>query len=354
MSSMNEYLSPIRHLNWMTQKGPFQCGQQIHHEQVMFAFRQKVANGASVEGADIPFGYFIQIEPFNTSESNLTVIAAPRVEGSPVFNVRTTRVTNLNEYICAATITKQIVAPGTAADSGTDIWESTVTPIDDKHSEKATTTITSYNTVTQDEWDETLGVPVTITNTLVQTGGDPGIDVVEGQVERTLYRKVRCGWWVKSVERFAVVSRTYTTTIEFYWPGVLTDIEEFVYNLVDGGSETYLKAVINPEAYRGPCKATITESWSLTPPATSAPTVMQPLPVDIDTPFAGKSIGPTLHGAVSFSIVINSSPRYEDVVANYSWPATNPTTRPATATASDTLDPVRGGYLRRIVVVSAP
>jgi hypothetical protein len=352
--TINDCLGPLRHVSWLSQKGPPTCGQRIHHEQVMLTFQYKVTNGSFIGNTDIPFGYFIQIEPFNSSESLLTIIAAPRTDDSPVFIERETGGTNMNEYICGYTITKQIVEPGTAPDSGANIWESTVTPIDEKHSEKVTVTITSYNQVIQDEWDETLSTPVRITRELTQTLGDYSIAVVTSQVERVTYQEVRCGWWVKSTERFAVVSRSYGTSVEYYWPGVLTAIGTYVYELKDGGAETYVSATINPEAYRGPCKATITETWTVTAPTVDEPTQMFPLPVDIDTPFAGKSIGPTLHGAVSFNIVMSSHPRYENVVANYSWPATSPTARPSTAIASDNVDPVRGGYLRRRIVVDAP
>lgn len=357
--TINEAIKPLRHVAWLAKCGPPMLGQQVYQEQIMHTLTYKVKNGTNINGADMPFGYFVQIEPHDSNESRLVIIFAPLDEsGNPVFNVRTTKLTNINEFICGATSTTQIVPPATNPDSGENIWESVVKPIDDKHSEKTTVTVTSLNSnMYQDEWDEMLSVSVRVLRTLTQTGGVASISVVGGLVTRVTYESVRCGWYVQSTESFAAVSRSYGTTVDYYWPAVLTDLLEWIYDRkpeAGGGSEVYITGEFSKEAYHGPCKATVTETWSVTAPTVDAPTFMQPLPIDISTPFASKSFGPTLHGAAEFHIVINESEIYEDVNHTYNYSATTPTSRPSTAIASDSVDPVRGGYLRRKIVVDEP
>lgn len=356
--TVNELIGQFRSVDWTKAKGPWTTGQRVHIEQVMNYYQCKVVNGFNIDGASVPFGFFVQIEPFNSSESILTIISAPSSADFdeayiPVFNVRSTKVTNLNEYICAATITKQIVPPATAASSGENIWESTVTPIDDKHSELMVTTITSLNTVVVDEWDETLQVHVRQSKILTQTLAASSV-VVAGTVTHTFYQEVRCNWWIQVIETFAAPSRSYKSNVEYYWPGVLGSITTIPFIRKDGGTEWYTYVKLAKEAYRGPCIATIDESFAATTAGVGDIKIMQPLPIHVETPFVSFSVEPTLHGLIDYNINISNDIIYEDVAGNYNYVATDPVDWPATIVASWTAQPLRGGFFIRKITVTQP
>ena len=149
--------------------------------------------------------------------------------------------------------------------------------------------------------------------------------------------------------------RSYTTTVDFSWPAVLSSIEIDTWNRKDGGYEEYIRPVYSADAYRGPCRALVTETFHVSAPAATTPTVMKPLPINISTPLFSVSIGPTLHEAYNLVITTGSNhPTYESTVASYAEPETEPKIRPADAVASDTIEPFRGGFLRRLVTVYAP
>lgn len=362
MSQFNELKGTFRPPSWLKVKGEWTCGQQVvdKFEQVMLVATCNVTNGFNVDGADIPFGFFVTIAPFNQHESKLSLICAPGAldtPSAPVFNVRTTKVTNLNEFICAATITKQVVAPATNASSGSNIWESTVTPIDDKHSELMVTTATSYNQVVSDEWDETLNGYVRITRELTQTHGASSVVLATGNVTHIFYQEVRCGWWVKVTEVFAAFSRSYASNVEFFWPGVF-DFESSLWTnafpLKNGSTQYYSFVQLVKEAYRGPCRAIIEESISDTTVGVEDIEVMQPLPIQLTTPFISLSIEPTLHDAFDYTLDINSDSIYEDVEGVFEYPATTPTDWPASVVGSWTAQPFRGVYFIRKVTVYPP
>lgn len=151
------------------------------------------------------------------------------------------------------------------------------------------------------------------------------------------------------------VGRSYTTAIDYAWPAVLSDIQVDIWDRKDGGVQMYPRPVYSKEAYRGPCKAVIEESWSIAAPTPDEPNVMRPMPVDFSSPFWGLNIAPCLHD--DLSIVINSGtehPIYKYTVGTYEFGATEPDTWPASILASDEPRPFRGGYLRTRITVYPP
>jgi hypothetical protein len=171
-------------------------------------------------------------------------------------------------------------------------------------------------------------------------------------------------WYV--VDRKQVVAVTlsggiatihdYFTTEDYTWPAILGGVENRVYELRDGGSETYAEPYLSKEAYRGPCRAQVVITWSPQEFASiQAPEVMQPLPIVVNSPFYSWSVGPCLHDGGSITVVMTNHPKYssvEGVVA--SWPATSPKTWPPSVIASDEQKPFRGGWMRTKVTIFQP
>ena len=173
-------------------------------------------------------------------------------------------------------------------------------------------------------------------------------------------KQLSTNWYViteRQVIPTALVTtgRSYTTTVDFSWPAVLSNIAVDTWNRKDGGYEQYVRPIYSVDAYNGSCRALVTETFHVTAPTATAPTVMKPLPINISTPLFSVSVGPTLHTAYNLVITTGSNhPTYESTVASYLEPATVPTSRPASVVASDTIQPFRGGFLRKLITVYAP
>jgi len=363
---INEVLGQLRSPNWLKVKGPWLTGQRVvpQFEQTMLTYSCKVTRGTYFDTSDMPFGYFVTVNPVNAAECQLEILEVPPTGETHVFAIRTSRINKVNELICKATITKQIVPVATEAATGSMIWESKVTPIDSVHAEIETMTITEVAVLDSSAWDEALNVWVNSVSELTQSTADPTVTVVGTNVVHTFYREVKCGWYLKIIETFAKINRTYKTNIEFYWPAVLhqtTPLETKAYDRKDlpngdpGGSNNYVDVIFIKEAYRGPCKASVTEVWNLAAvDPLPEPQVMLPLPLTYQSPFSSFNVGPTLHALIEYDSVIADDPEFVDVTINYTYGATSPTDWPASIIASDSQDPVRGGYLRRTITVYPP
>lgn len=361
---VNETLSNLRRQGLLKAAGPvlesFKYVERF--QQKMHVIEFAVANGAQIDNA---FGFFVDVENRgNTNESKCTIyFATSFVSGVAVFAERSKKVKPYSEYICSATVRTKIVPLSEEPESGTNIWESTIAPIDDFHALRTTVVVNSLEALTKPEWDESLNVFVNNTRELTQTSADPTVTVVSGQVTHTFYEEIKCGWWLKNVEKFPVINRSYRTNVEFYWPAVLRQVnpmETKVYNRKElpdgrsGGLNAYVDVIFKREAYRGPCAALITEVWNLNPASLPDPQIMLPLPLTYQSPWSAFNVGPTLHPGFTYNTTISDDPEFEDVVITYEFAATVPTDWPVSITASDAQEPVRGGYLRRTVVVYPP
>ena len=151
--------------------------------------------------------------------------------------------------------------------------------------------------------------------------------------------------------------RTYYTTVNYSWPAELSpSLGEFhTWEKRDGGEERYFSPTFTKNAYSGPCRAMIQETFSSSPVGGDTAKSMEPLAVSISNPYYSISIEPTLH-AYNFIEITNGTadPVYKYLVASYNIPATIPPTRPTEIVASDEVKPFRGGYLRQITTVYAP
>lgn len=173
-------------------------------------------------------------------------------------------------------------------------------------------------------------------------------------------RQLSSHWYAIS-ERMVVpadvagAGRTYYTTVDYSWPAVLGSIELDQWDRKDGGYEIYVRPVFSREAYRGPCNATVIESFSLVAPTGLSVDSLQPLPINISTPMFSISIGPTLHVSDSLAISTGTShPVYEYTAGDFPIDATSPTDWPGTLTIDDSVSPFRGGYLRRTITINSP
>lgn len=157
---------------------------------------------------------------------------------------------------------------------------------------------------------------------------------------------------------FANNGRTYTTAENYYWPAVLDSVTPYELDIWPrnaGGDDMYVRPLYSKEAYRGPCKAVVLETFHVTAPTPSEPNVMMPLPIDVSTPFFSLNVGPCLHDTLSFSITSGTShPIYDYAGGTYSYPATSPIDWPASILAVDEVRPFRGGFLRTRVTVYPP
>jgi hypothetical protein len=149
--------------------------------------------------------------------------------------------------------------------------------------------------------------------------------------------------------------RSYTTAVDYHWPAVLAGIDIHAWVRRDGGGQPYVVPIYSHEAYSGPCKATILETWSLVAPTPVQPNIMLPLAIDISTPFVDIHIPPTLHYDFDLDLTPgNNHPVYEYGIDSYAYAETLPDTWPASIMAADTVEPYRGGYLRTILTVFEP
>jgi hypothetical protein len=152
--------------------------------------------------------------------------------------------------------------------------------------------------------------------------------------------------------------RTYFTTVDYTWPAVLASN---LYGMIStwekraGGTQKYFEPQFSKNQYSGPCRAKITETFSLSPSTSSTAVSMQPLPISISNPYFSIAIGPTLHAAQTLSFTNGTTdPEFEYTVANYFVAATTPVSRPAQIIASDEVKPFRGGYLRQVTTIFQP
>ena len=154
---------------------------------------------------------------------------------------------------------------------------------------------------------------------------------------------------------FALSGRSYSTSHDYFWPAVLGNIQIDIWNRRAGGSDDIASPIYEKDAFRGACRALVTQKFFLAPQGTLSPDALQPLPIDLHTPVFGLNIGPTLHTARSVSLSTGTlHPIYEYTAGTWYFKATKPTAWPGSVIASDEQAPFRGGYMRTTVLVYPP
>lgn len=302
-------------------------------------------------------------------------------ENVPYFRVRERTIASPNEFICKLVERRQIVPIGTQPDSGTDVWESQVLPIDEVHEEKVTSVILSKTVLSRQAWDEQLNQEVSETRELVQTSEEPSIVESDGVITHTYYEQVKCGWYVKHTDVFNSSISSYSDSDNFYWPPVLKldltvtgSVTGLVFAPITGKAcvpasgdpcderdtdieypVRYATSVRIKEAYNDVCRVDITEGFVLSvAPGSLVNEVMIPEAVNYDGLIQDFKLAPTLHGSFGITENITSHPNLVTPMSrSVTFPATNQTDWPNTITRQFAR-PYRKGFILTTKVYHKP
>jgi hypothetical protein len=151
---------------------------------------------------------------------------------------------------------------------------------------------------------------------------------------------------------------TYETTLNYSFPKVLTEVTFFLYPRKDTkDDEYYPKATYAKQAFSGPCRASVTETWSKTVPTGTA-TIDPPIlsgRIQWATPYFSFDSGSCIHGPVNFTLTTGTvSDTYEYVIDKFNAAATNYVDWPASIIVSNEVAAQNEGYVTRQVTVYSP
>ena len=149
---------------------------------------------------------------------------------------------------------------------------------------------------------------------------------------------------------------TYSTNRDYSWPPVLSALVLKNWARRDGGTDIYPTTKYSPEGYSGPCKATVTRTWSASPFTIDKVDQMLPTPIQYTSPFFSLNIGRCLHGAITVVCDIGTSdPTYKvNSGSSEVFAATNHLVWPDSITAYDEQTTFRGGFLRTSITIFKP
>ena len=149
---------------------------------------------------------------------------------------------------------------------------------------------------------------------------------------------------------------SFTTNDNYYWPAVLSEIEFMDWVRRDGAIDIYPRYEFDPEGYSGPCKTTVTRTWSKSPQTIPAVNPMLPSPIPYGSPYFRLAVPSCLHWATEAQCDIGTEdPIYTQNVGSLrTIPRTNYLTWPSTIIGYDDQTPFRGGFMRIKKVITAP
>ncbi len=194
---------------------------------------------------------------------------------------------------------------------------------------------------------------------LAKDPNSPYWKLTTGGILRTV-QQLSDNWYAVTkqqvVNTVAGASFGYTTSVNYSFPPVLGAI---YFDLWEkrSGAETYAPRVeYSKGAYRGPCKALVSVSWS-----DSLPTVnpiqmaMQPESIAVSTPYFNLSVRETLHGPVNVSVTNGTEDEtYVYTAGVYTFDATNYEDWPESIIVSSTVKKFRGGWLKETTKIFKP
>lgn len=358
----------------LTVKGPVLRSYRYNQtfRTYMHYFECSVGNKAVLPATQ--FGAFSEIvNRGNSNQAWLQIWVAPGffdTPSAPTFTAITTTQRDINEYICEATITEQIVAIGTAVDTGSTVWESSVESIDGVHALKRTVTIGTLNTVQFGEFDQVLASHIAgqrelVHDTIAESDFyfPSGLRPMGGtRYDYIQYEKVKCDWYIKTTRKLdSTYGYTSTEVRNGYWPPVLLTPPEIAG--VDGYDEvgqTYTvkqaRELNIQDAYNGPCSATIVIAWSPTAPTGPSPGVTQFVTDEIyyEGILFDIRIPGCLHPSLTLFENVNNHPVYPDQVRSKTYPGTTHETWPATQVADYSARPYLGGWVIETVTLAQP
>lgn len=154
----------------------------------------------------------------------------------------------------------------------------------------------------------------------------------------------------------------YETSVNYYWPPVLAELDFKDWERQDGSFETYPFVKFDPDGYRGPCSAVVARSWTRDGQTLLRINPMDPTPIVYSSPGFRLNVPACLHGSISVICDYGTGhPVYaQNVGSAETFAATTfhgggaCTTWPASIVMSDDQRPFRGGYLRETVTVYQP
>lgn len=175
--------------------------------------------------------------------------------------------------------------------------------------------------------------------------------------------QISTDWFVVSekmaVPGFMISSgRSFDTTIDYNLPPVLSHFQIDIWNMRKGGSTDVISPKWKRDAYSGPCKATITETFHVSAPAAGDQSItsFQPKQINVQTPIAGFSSPPCLHG--NFIVRMSTGTNHPDFVYTagvFTEEKTTPEDWPAEKFIdSIKVQPKRGGFLKTVVEIYPP
>lgn len=160
---------------------------------------------------------------------------------------------------------------------------------------------------------------------------------------------------VRKIVGLAGNSRTYQKLYNYYWPRIITQLFLNPIYDNDGNIVKVIQWADGFDAYKGPCIATVTDSWSLAAPAVVVPVQMFTKPMQWDFIFSNGNYEPSLHPSILvYETTGTTHPTYAFVVNQKNFIATNYTTWPNSVIAVDEVTPHYGGYLRTVIQVFSP
>ena len=191
---------------------------------------------------------------------------------------------------------------------------------------------------------------------------DPNSDywkLTSGGILRTV-QQLSDNWYAVTkqqvVNTVAGASFGYTTSVNFSFPPVLGGIYFDLWEKRSGAKTYSPRVEYSKGAYRGPCKALVSVSWSHNDNTVAAvQKAMQPESIAVSTPYFNLSVRETLHGPVTISVTNgNQDETYVYTAGKYNFNATNYEDWPDSIVVSSTVKKFRGGWLKETTTVFPP
>jgi hypothetical protein len=150
--------------------------------------------------------------------------------------------------------------------------------------------------------------------------------------------------------------RSYDDTIDsITLPAVFDRMLTNIWPRKDGGSQTLVFPKYLRNAYGGPLRAEISETFHVYPVTPDETESMQPTAMDIGSPIGSVHVPACLHGDVQCDQSTGTAhPVYRYTTASFFFAKTNFTDWPKTYVASSSINPLRGGYLKRNLTIHRP
>ena len=152
-----------------------------------------------------------------------------------------------------------------------------------------------------------------------------------------------------------ITTLSYDSTINYSWPAVLDYVDMLSWSLLDGSSSRYYPRLVwKRNAYNGPTRVTIKETWSKNPPTVPEIVTLETTAVLFACPLYSVNTGPCLHEEAWFNCGFGTNDpvwKWQNVVRSTSateytdWP-TDPFIAAATVTNTN------GGFLLRTLTIN--